>query len=95
MYRIRMVVVVQLVTTIALLAALYGGSGGVAWGQVTPSYSDCNNDYGAGESTVITPPGGGINFGSIGTHYAGRKHSESSALCAKCGANGGKSLLSL
>ena len=56
----------RVVTIAALLAALFGSGGGIAWGQVTPSYSDCNNDYGAGESTIITPPGGGINIGSIG-----------------------------
>ena len=56
----------RVVTIAALLAALFGSGGGTAWGQTTPSYSDCNNDYGAGESTIITPPGGGINIGSIG-----------------------------
>ena len=56
----------RVVTIAALLAALFGSGGGIAWGQVTPSYSDCNNDYGAGESTIITPPGGGVNFGSVG-----------------------------
>ncbi len=41
----------RLVTTIALLAALAGGSGGVAWGQLSPSAID--NAFGAGESAFI------------------------------------------
>ena len=41
----------KLVTTIAILAALAGGSGGVAWGQLSPGA--VNNVFGAGESAFI------------------------------------------
>jgi len=44
-----------LITIIALLAALFGGSGGVAWGQAfLNGPSDVNNYFGAGESATIT-----------------------------------------
>ena len=44
-----------LVMIIAALAALFGGSGGVAWGQliIDQNYSNVNNDFGAGESVTI------------------------------------------
>ena len=49
----------KLVTTIALLAALAGGSGGVAWGQIylyppNNSSRNVNNIFGAGESSFIS-----------------------------------------
>ena len=50
----------RLVTTIALLAALAGGSGGVAWGQVL-SPAAVNNAFGAGESSYITNGTNGLH----------------------------------
>ena len=41
----------RLVTTIAILAALFGSGGGTAWGQLSPSAID--NAFGAGESAFI------------------------------------------
>ncbi len=50
----------HLITTIALLAALFGSGGGVAWGQwlsptgSIPHTNPVNNAFGAGESSYIT-----------------------------------------
>ena len=41
----------RLVTTIAILAALFGSGGGTAWGQLSPGA--VNNVFGAGESSYI------------------------------------------
>ena len=41
----------RLVTTIAILAALFGSGGGTAWGQLSPGA--VNNVFGAGESAFI------------------------------------------
>ena len=41
----------RVVTIAALLAALFGSGGGIAWGQTVP---DCNNDYGADEWAKIS-----------------------------------------
>ena len=43
----------RVVTIAALLAALFGSGGGIAWGQTVP---DCNNDYGADEWAKISTP---------------------------------------
>ena len=51
----------RLVTIAALLAALFGSGGGIAWGQTVP---DCNNDFGAGESATLSSST--IAMGSIG-----------------------------
>ena len=53
----------RLVTTIAILAALFGSGGGTAWGQIylyppNNSNRNVNNIFGAGESSFISP---GIN----------------------------------
>ena len=67
----------HLITIIALLAALFGSGGGVAWGQLkgtrlhptqfylsaTDTLSPVNNAFGAGESSYITPGTHGINNG--------------------------------
>ena len=62
----------RVVTIAALLAALFGSGGGTAWGQVTPSYSDCNNDYGADESTTISPPATNANGSAVAMGSMGR-----------------------
>lgn len=62
----------RVVTIAALLAALFGSGGGIAWGQVTPSYSDCNNDYGADESTTISPPATNANGSAVAMGSMGR-----------------------
>ena len=44
----------RLVTTIAILAALFGSGGGTAWGQRFITQAAVNNEFGAGESAFIT-----------------------------------------
>lgn len=51
----------RVVTIAAILAALFGSGGGIAWGQAVP---DCNNDFGAGESATLSSST--IAMGSIG-----------------------------
>ena len=46
------------VTIIAVLAALFGSGGGIAWGQNYVTPNTVNNEFGAGESSFIT---GGIH----------------------------------
>ena len=104
----------RLVTTIALLAALAGGSGGVAWGQAYKSgyvtndgraqlrrgdatslhsrgyiglgknsgHSNINNEFGAGESAVITngaiawPASNGVPHSTPSAIQIGSEYSE-------------------
>ena len=64
----------RVVTIAALLAALFGSGGGIAWGQtqVPVSWSDCNNDYGADESTTISPPATNANGTPVAIGSMGR-----------------------
>lgn len=64
----------RVVTIAALLAALFGSGGGIAWGQVQVpvSLSDCNNDYGADESTTISPPATNANGTPVAIGSMGR-----------------------
>lgn len=49
----------RLVTTIAILAALFGSGGGTAWGQRyvlnNNGTTNVNNQFGAGESSKLSP----------------------------------------
>ena len=104
----------RLVTTIALLAALAGGSGGVAWGQAykkgyvtndgraqlrrgdatslhsrgyiglgkNSGHSNINNEFGAGESAIITngaitwPASNGVPHSTPSAIQIGSEYSE-------------------
>lgn len=59
-----------LVWLIPLLLALDSGS--VVWGQITAQYANCNNDYGAGESTIISAPAMNANSTVVAPGSLGR-----------------------